>query len=164
MPQDFARCSILHVGHQECIEEEGVRHIAASAVFQRLVAKSLARQFGNYVEEARSPFQFALFMRARVDCVGHTIRMVTNADHSASEPIASILAKLLEVPKLQQLLLFVRKTYGAPSCYKWEDADGQHYPIWQHEDGKQRDPLMPLLFQLGHTQRFVGCLKPAAGW
>ena len=53
---------------------------------------------------------------------------------------------LFEVPKLQQLLPFVRKAYGAPSCYRWDDAEGQQYQIWQHEGGEQGDPLMPLFF------------------
>ena len=48
----------------------GVRGIATGTSFRRLVAKSLARQFGQEVERVCSPFQFALSTRAGVDCVG----------------------------------------------------------------------------------------------
>ena len=53
----------------------GVRGTGTS--FRRLVAKTLARQFGREVEEACSPFQFALSTRAGVDCVGHAVRVAT---------------------------------------------------------------------------------------
>ena len=141
-------------------KDGGVRGIATGTAFRRLVAKTLARQFGKAVEEACSPFQFALSTRAGVDCVGHAVRAVTDADHlstvlsvdgvGAYDHVfrASMLSKLLEVPKLQPLLPFVRKAYGAPSCYRWDDADGQQHQIWQHEGGEQGDPLMPLLFSL----------------
>ena len=52
----------------------GVRGIATGTVFRRLVAKTLARQFGGEVEASCSPFQFALTTRAGVDCVGHVVR------------------------------------------------------------------------------------------
>ena len=50
--------------------------------FQRLVAKSLARQFGKEVEAACSPHQFALSTRTGTDCVGHVIRALTDANLS----------------------------------------------------------------------------------
>ena len=43
-----------------------VRGIATGTVFRRLVAKTLARQFGKEVVTACSPFQFALSTRAGV--------------------------------------------------------------------------------------------------
>ena len=58
----------------------GIRGIATGTVFRRLVAKTLARQFGTVVEGACSPFQFALSTRAGVDCVGHTVRAATEAN------------------------------------------------------------------------------------
>ena len=44
------------------------------------------------------------------------------------------MAKLLEVPGLLS--------------YIWEDSQGQHHVIEQHEGGEQGDPLMSLLFSL----------------
>ena len=62
----------------------GVRGIATGTSFRRLVAKTLARQFGKAVEATCAPFQFALSTRAGTDCVGHAIRAVTEANHHAS--------------------------------------------------------------------------------
>ena len=45
-----------------------------------MVAKTLLRQFGNEVEAAYSPFQFALSTHAGVDSVGHVVRAMTDAD------------------------------------------------------------------------------------
>ena len=47
----------------------GVRGIATGTSFRRLVAKTLARQFGKAVEATCAPFQFALLTRAGTDCV-----------------------------------------------------------------------------------------------
>ena len=48
--------------------------------FRRLVAKTLARQFGAVVEATCSPFQFALSTRAGTDCVGHAVRFATDTN------------------------------------------------------------------------------------
>ena len=58
----------------------GVRGIATGTAFRKLVARTLARQFGKAVEAVCAPFQFALSTRAGTDCVGHTIRAMTDAD------------------------------------------------------------------------------------
>ena len=57
----------------------GVRGIATGTSFRRLVAKTLARQFWKAVESTCEPFQFALSTRAGTDCVGHTIRAMTDS-------------------------------------------------------------------------------------
>ena len=62
----------------------GVRGIATVTSFRRLVAKSLARQFGQEVERVCSLFQFALSTRAGVDCVGHAVRIATDSDPRAT--------------------------------------------------------------------------------
>ena len=43
-------------------------------------------------------------------------------------------------------LPFVRKFYGQPSAYFWDDEMGDTQVIPQGEGGEQGDPLMPLLF------------------
>ena len=48
-------------------KDDGVRGIAAGTTFRRLVAKTLARQYGPEMEEACAPFQFALSARAGID-------------------------------------------------------------------------------------------------
>ena len=138
----------------------GVRGIATGTSFRRLVAKTLARQFGREVEEACSPFQFALSSKAGVDCVGHAVRVATEADAEATvlsiDGIgaydhvhrSAMLNKLLDIPSLWGLLPFVRATYCQPTCHKWKDQDGVQHDVHQHEGGEQGNPLMPLMFSL----------------
>ena len=85
--EDFARSSV-----PDCIFEAftmatmtalqkpdgGIRGIATSTSFRRLVAKTSAKQFMVDVEQACSPFQFALSTRAATDCVGQAVRAVTD--------------------------------------------------------------------------------------
>ena len=135
----------------------GVRGIATGTVFHGLVAKTLARQFSKE-KDACAPFQFALCTRAGVDCVGHAVRVVIDADHSGTvlsvdvigvhDHVSRALSKLLEVPRLRKLLPFMCKTHATPSCYKSVDVEGHTHEIWQHEGGEQGDPLKPLLFSL----------------
>ena len=139
----------------------GVRGIATGTSFRRLVAKTMARQFGKAVEAACAPFQFALSTRAGTDCVGHAVRAMTDAnpectvlsidgvgayDHVLR---SSFLSKLHSVPSLQGLLPFVRSIYAQTTTYVWEDGTGVRHRIQQAEGGEQGDPLMPLLFSLG---------------
>ena len=58
---------VFHVGDNDCTAEArwgGVRGIATRRSFRRLVAKTLARQFGSAVEKVCAPFQFTLSTRA----------------------------------------------------------------------------------------------------
>ena len=118
--------------------DSGVRGIATGTTFRRLVAKTLARQFGKAVEATCAPYQFALSTKAVTDCVGHAIRSLTDANRAATvlsiDGIgaydhvhrSAMVAKLLEVPSLRGLLPFVRSTYGRPTSYTWIDEQG--YP------------------------------------
>ena len=146
--------------NQESLHQKpdgGVRGIATGTSFPRLVARTLARQFGKAVEATCAPFQFALSTRASTDCVGHAIRAVADANPvctvlsidgiGAYDHVyrSAMLAKLHEVPSLQGLLPFVRATHATPTSYVWEDEAGVQHRIIQAEQG---DPLMPLLFSL----------------
>ena len=138
----------------------GVRGIATGTSFRRLVAKTLARQFGKAVESTCAPFQFALSTRAGTNCVGHVVRALT--DENPMVTVLSIdgvgaydhvyrsamMKKLYSVPSLRGLLPFVRATYADPTQYVWEDEAGVQHRILQAEGGEQGDPLMPLLFSL----------------
>ena len=93
---------------------------------RRLVAKTPARQFGREVEEeVCSLFGFALSTRAGVDCVGHEVRVATEADAEAAvlsvdeigaEDLhrSTILNKLLGIPGFRGLLPLVRANHGHP--------------------------------------------------
>ena len=180
--QEFARATVLDtifrsfmLAHMTGLRKKdgGVRGIATGTVFRRVVAKTLAKQFMKEVEHACAPFQFALSTRAGVVCVGHEVRASTDADHTATVDgigaydhvfRASMLQKLLDLPRLRRLLPFVRNSYSAPSCYTWEDSEGTAHRIRQHEGSEQGDPLMPLLCSLAihnaleevHLHRMAG--------
>ena len=86
----------------------GVRGIATGTSFRRLVARTLARQFGKAVEATCAPFQFALSTRAGTDCVGHAIRAVTNTN-----PMCTVLSidgtMCTEAPCWQSCTRFLAK-------------------------------------------------------
>ena len=137
-------------------KDGGARGIATGTNFRRLIAKTLARQFGKTVESVCSPFQFALSTRAGTDCVGHAVRLMTDADALSIDGIgaydhvlrSAMMEKVHSVPYLGGLLPFVRTTYVRPTSYVLEDGDGVKHQIHQAEGGEQGDPLMPLLFCL----------------
>ena len=95
------------------------------------VAHSLGS--GKEVETVCAPFQFALSTRAGTDCVGHAIRVLTDADPEctilsigvvgAYDHVfrSSFLTKLHQVPGLRELLPFVRSIYAQPTTYVWTD-------------------------------------------
>ena len=121
----------------------GVRGIATGTSFRRLVAKTLARQFGKVVESTCAPFQFALSTRAGTDCVGHTIRAMTDADPECTVLSIDGIGAYDHILRSQGLLPFVRSI-----CAR-QDREGVKHRIVQAEGGEQGDPLMPLLFSLG---------------
>ena len=139
----------------------GVRGIAAGTTLRRLVARTLARQYGGEVEAACAPFQYALSTRAGTDCVGHVVRAVTDDRETATllsidgvgafdyVSRAAMLSKVLELPGARAMLPFLRLSYAKPSHYAWLDSEGQEHFVVQGEGGEQGDPLMPLLFSLG---------------
>ena len=73
----MTRCLMLATMSALEKRDGGVRGIATGTSFRRLVAKVLARQFSEQVEQACALFQFALSTRAGTDCVGHAIRVAT---------------------------------------------------------------------------------------
>ena len=110
-------------------DDGGVRGIVAGETLRRLVARTLAQQFGEELEKECSPYQFALSTRAGTECVSHMIRAATDMDPtltilSVDEMSAydlmrrqAMLSKLARRPKLRGLLPFVRMSYGQPSRY-----------------------------------------------
>ena len=76
IPDNVTRCLMLATMTALEKRDGGVRRIATGTSFRRLVAKVLARQFSEQVEQACAPFQFALSTRAGTGCVGHAIRVV----------------------------------------------------------------------------------------
>ena len=136
----------------------GARRIAMGCSLRRLVARTLAKQFPAEFEKECAPFQHALSTRARTDCVGHILRAVTDADHSATivsdDGIGAYhhvlrgatLERLLRMPAARAILSFVRISYTSPSSCSWWDDEGIRHNVTQAEGGEQSDSLVPLLF------------------
>ena len=53
-----------------------------------------------------------------------------------------MLEGLLRMEDGERVLPFVRRFYGSPSTYTWEDELGVSQDIAQGEGGEQGDPLM----------------------
>ena len=145
----------------------GVRGIVVGDMLRRMVARTVAQQLSKEVEEATSPFQYALTTRAGCECVAHVLQTLTDLDEHATivsidgigayDLISrqSMLDGLSAMENGEKLLLFVRSFYGAPSTYLWEDEMGTTHEVRQGEGGEQGDPLMPLLFSLGQHRALV---------
>ena len=50
----------------------------AGSVLRRVIRKALAKDFGDAIQEATAPFQFALQTRAGTDAVGQALRLLTD--------------------------------------------------------------------------------------
>ena len=97
---------------------------ATGTSFRRLVARTLACQFGKAVEATCAPFQFALSTRAGIRREPHVHGVVHRWYWCVHDHVyrSAMLAKLHEVPSLQGLLPFVRASCANPTSYVWEDA------------------------------------------
>ena len=136
MPDSVARAFMTATMMALQKKDGGARGIATRPSFRRLIAKTLARQFGKQMESACAPFQFALSTRAGTDCVGHAVRLMTDADPrntvlsidgiGAYDHVlrSAMMTKKNNVPDLRGFLPFVRSTYGRPTSYVWEDGEG----------------------------------------
>jgi hypothetical protein len=138
-----------------------VRGIVGGDFFRRLVARTLAQQFGTQFHEACSPWQYVLTTRAGTECVAHALTAETQVDARTTVPSIdgisafdsmsrrSMLVGLANVPEASATLPFVRLFYGQPSEYLWYDSSGATHVVTQAEGGEQGDPLMPALYALG---------------
>ena len=136
----------------------GVRSIVVGNIMRRLVARAMAKQIAKKVEQAASPFQYALSAKAGSECVAHVLQTLTDVDPNATvvsihgvEPCDlisrnSMVRCLRRMEDGDQVLSFVRCFCGCPSTFLWEDELGQRT---SHKGREQGDPLMPLLFALG---------------
>jgi hypothetical protein len=101
-----------------------VRGIVVGDILRRLVARTIVQQFGEEINAACSPYQYALSTRAGTDCVSHAIRAATDADPSCTVGAidgvgafyfmsrSAMLAGWAELPGAKAALPFVRMSYG----------------------------------------------------
>ena len=93
------------------------------------MARTLAKQFGDALQAATAPYQFALQTRAGSDAMGHVLRAATEMDPEAvllsldgigaydHVQRAAFLRALRNSGELRPLLPFVRLTYARSSRY-----------------------------------------------
>ena len=144
-----------------------IRGLVMGDVFRRLTARTVAQQLSEPLQQACSPFQYALSTRAGTECVARAIRAATEMDprttllsidgvgafdHVARE---GMFRGLRENPALSTALPFVRQFYGSDSLYLWYDDLGNAHEVRQAEGGEQGDPLMPGLFALAQHPALV---------
>ena len=132
--------------------------IETGTSFRRLVAKTLAQQFGKAVEAVCAPFQFAVSTRAGTDtpperrwmqtpeCPVLFVDGVVACDHVMAEQFPLQVAQCPQSPRIAALR---ESIYARTTTYLWEDGAGVRHRIHQAEGGEQGDPLMPLLLSLG---------------
>ena len=137
-----------------------VRGLVMSDVFRRIVARTMAQQLADDLDEACFPHQYALSTRAGTEAVARAMLLATEAD-----PLATVVSidgigaydfvaqqrffdGLQRKPGLAAATPFVKQFYGQPSTYLWYDQSGACHEVLQAEGGEQGDPLMPGLFAL----------------
>jgi len=161
--------SALRFGRMTALSKRdgGVRGIVTGDTLRRLTARTLAQCYAREIEDACTPYQFALSTRAGADALAHLLRAALDLD--AKRVVVSLdgigafdhirrsamLEKLGELPNTNALLPFVRLFYSQPSRYLWYDDDGREHEVVQGEGGEQGDPLMPLLYALGQHRALV---------
>ena len=76
----------VKVGRMTALQKPdgGVRGIVVGDVVRRLVARTMAQQFGPQAEGATHPFQYALSTRAGTECVAHVVQALTSLDKGAT--------------------------------------------------------------------------------
>ena len=129
---------------------EGVRGIATGTSFRRLVAKVLARQFSEQVEQACGPFQFALSTRAGTDCVGHAIGVATELNTRLtvlSTDGVGAFDHVFRAAMLSKVAVSLREC--CPSSKQRMHAPVRMFGWTKKVCGTPRRPLHAVLFSLG---------------
>ena len=128
----------------------GIRGIVVGDVFRRLVARTLAQQFGPQVECATHPFQYALSTRMMKP--RFSLWMVS--EHTTPSP-GTQCSRVCQTWSMGTSSFLSSAFYDSPSTFLWEDELGEARKVVQGEGGEQGDPLMPLLFSLGQHRALV---------
>ena len=109
-----------------------IRGIVVGDFVRRLVARPIAQQVSEDVEQATKPFQFALRTRAGCECVSHVLHTLAEMDENAAllsvdgagafDLISrkSTMEGFLDVPNGDKLLPFVCLLNDSPSTFLWE--------------------------------------------
>ena len=89
LAQDLARATVpdeivdvVRLGRMTalCKPNGGVRGIVAGDMVRRLVARTISQQISKAVEQATSPFQYALSTKSGGECIAHSLQALTDLD------------------------------------------------------------------------------------
>ena len=157
LAQDLARATVpddildvVRLGRMTalCKPNGGVRGIVAGGIVRRFVAKTISQQISEAVEQATSPFQYALSTKSGGECIAHSLQGLTDLDPRATVlsidgigafdliSRGAMLDGLRSVAGGDSVLPFVVQFYGNPSSYLWDDDDGETHEIRQGEGGE----------------------------
>ena len=93
LAQDLARATVpdeivdvVRLGRMTalCKPNGGVRGIVAGDMVRRLVARTISQQISKAVEQATSPFQYALSTKSGGECIAHSLQALTDLDPRAT--------------------------------------------------------------------------------
>ena len=131
----------------------GARGIVAGDVVRRLIARTMAQQMSDAVKVATSPYQYALSIRARCECISHVLQCLTELENNATVvSIDCICAfNLISQGAMLQALLDV---YG----------EGVVHEIDKGEGGEQGDNTHAFAVLIGATRSAEGRSATAATW
>ena len=125
-----------------------VRGIVVGDIKRRLVARSMAKQIAKKVEQATSPFQYALSAKAGSECVAHVLQTLTDVDPNAT--VVSIDGVgAYDLISRNSMLRGLRRMEDGDQVLPLCDVFTGARPLisgktnWAREQG---DPLMSLLF------------------
>ena len=128
---------------------------------RRVVARTIAQMIAPAVEEATSPFQYALTTKSGGECVAHAIQALTDLDSRATvlsiDGISAfdLISRAAMLDGLSTVLPFALQFYSEASQYIWTDDFGVNHVIHQGEGGEQGDALMPMLYSLGQHEALM---------
>ena len=167
--QDLARATVpdeivdvVRLGRMTalCKPNGGVRGIVAGDMVRRLVARTISQQISKAVEQATSPFQYALLTTSGGECIAHSLQALTDLD-----PRATVLSidgigafdsisrgGLRSVAGGDSVLPFVVQFCGNPFSHLWDDGGGVTHEIRQGEGESRAIFLCPCCMISGNTK------------
>ena len=134
-----------------------VRGIVVGDFLRRLVARTLAQQFGSAFDLATRPHQYALTTRAGAEALAHTLQVQCDQDPTLTVLSVDGVGAFDLISRAAMLeALRPRPAASSPSSDSFSDQRPNscgsmmlaYHSVLQAEGGEQGDPLMPAFFAL----------------
>ena len=125
----------------------GVRGTVAGDVVRRLVARTISQQLGPEVEQATSPYQYAMSTRARCECVAHALQGLTELDQNATVTSVDVISAFDMISR--QASWKHRPPFRPLVLWAGGSVMMVRSTTSPRAKGEQGDAMMPLLYSLG---------------